>query len=288
MKSKPFDLLIPTYYNPYFLEIFQKKPFVLTVYDMIHELYPHCFKKEDKTSEWKQTLIPKATKIIAISESTKSDLIRFYPTVNPDDIHVVYLSYSAMNSQVKVPNLPKKYVLFIGNREHYKNFKFFAESMKSLLDKYSDLTVLCAGGATFNEEEITLFKALGHENKFIQYNFKDNELAHIYQKAECFVFPSEYEGFGIPVLEAMANSCPCILARHSSFPEVAGEAGIYFELNNGIDLSDKIELTINDHQFRQGMVEKGLENLKRFSWEKTARACVEVYDLAIKKSLTAL
>jgi glycosyltransferase involved in cell wall biosynthesis len=275
-----FDVLIPSYYNTYFLGFIAKKPFVLTVYDMIHEIFPSFFSDSQQIIENKKTLLYKATKVIAISNSTKHDILKFYPDIDQNKIHVVYLCDSKMTNNIKPKSLPKKYILFVGNREHYKNFIFFAKSVEDILNKNEALVVLCAGGSAFYKEEIDLFNSMGHLNRFIHYRFNDNELAQIYENALCFVFPSIYEGFGIPVLEAMSNRCPCILANHSSFPEVAGDAGIYFELNNQADLAQKIIKTIENKEFRQIMIEKGLANIKKFSWEKVARECFKVYEEA--------
>lgn len=280
LSKQDFDVLVPTYYNPYFLENIGNKPFVLTVYDMIHEIFPHYFGENDKISEWKKILFPKATKIIAVSQNTKKDILKFFPEINPDKIHVIYHGYSEMEDKSTNIKLPEKYILYVGNRENYKNFIFFAKSIENLLKKEKDLNVFCAGGTPFYDEEINLFESMGLKERFIQYRFQDYELAQIYQKALCFVFPSMYEGFGIPVLEAMANSCPIILAKHSSFPEVAGDAGIYFDLNDSEDLATNIEKTINDKDFRNEIIEKGIENVKRFTWENAANECFKVYQLA--------
>ena len=277
-----YDLFIPTYYNPYFLDFINQKPFVLTVYDMIHEIFPECFNKNDKTSVWKKILIEKATKIIAVSSNTKNDIIKYFPAINPDKIHVIYHGYSALPLSKATIKLPKKYILFVGNRAHYKNFLFFVKAIAPLLKKDKELFVFCAGGAAFNEEELRLFEMLEITNQMIQYRFQDIELAQIYNKALCFVFPSLYEGFGIPVLEAMANECPTILAYHSSFPEVASDAGIYFDLNSYKDLEAKIIKTIYNQDFRQEMIKKGLKNVERFSWKTAAKECLKVYQLAVQ------
>lgn len=110
-----------------------------------------------------------------------------------------------------------------------------------------------------------------------QQNFQDDELAHYYKKALFFVYPSEYEGFGIPVLESMACGCPMILTNHSSFPEVAGDAGLYFELNHTTDLTNKMTMFLEDPNLREAYSLKGLEQVKRFSWEKTAMDSLSIY-----------
>lgn len=275
------DLFIPTYYYPTQHELIDNLPFVLTVYDMIHELFPNCFPSEDHTSKHKKELIYKATKIIAVSNNTKNDILRFYPDINPNKIHVIYHGYSE-NLGVKIPkNIPNNYILFVGNRKEYKNFTFFINSINDyIIDK--NINVLCAGGLDFDESEKEMLKRLNIHDKVFHYKFSDAELPFIYKNALCFVFPSQYEGFGIPVLESMANSCPIVLSNHSSFPEVAGAAGIYFELGNSVDLVDKIDKACFNKKFRTEMINKGLENIKRFSWDNAASECFNVYKLALK------
>ena len=144
LKKQEFDIFIPTYYNPYFLEFIKQKPFVLTVYDMIHELFPQYFTDDSSFVENKLLLMEKATKIIAVSQNTKKDIIKIYPHIDATKIEVIYHGNSIVVNDIFV-NLPKKYILFVGVRRHYKNFKFLINSIKDLLDNDSDLYVVCAG-----------------------------------------------------------------------------------------------------------------------------------------------
>ena len=281
LKKNNYDLLIPTYYNPFFLELNNGKPFVLTVYDMIHEIFPDYFDKNDKTSEWKKTLIPKASRIIAVSNNTKKDILKFFPTINPEKIDVVYHGHSSNLNKKNVDCLPNNYILFVGNRQHYKNSNFYINAIHTILLENENLIGFFAGGNPFNKEEIELLTNLGIQNKVIQYNFEDSELDTIYENAKCFIFPSQYEGFGIPVLESMANNCPIILPYHSSFPEVAGEAGIFYNVNDGKDLTRKINQVLIDNTFRQKHIDLGKLQVAKFTWEKATKECFEVYKKAI-------
>lgn len=282
LQKQDFDVFIPTYYEPYFLEFIGSKPFVLTVYDMIHEILPQYFTRDKHTVGNKKLLMEKAAKIIAISESTKNDILKIYPHIPADKIEVVYLSYSIKHDDSVRLMLPEKYVLFVGNRSDYKNFVFFLKSIAPTLQSEKDFYLVCAGGNGFNSKEQKMIADLGVSEKLIQKNFEDNELASYYSGAKCFVFPSEYEGFGIPVLEAMACGCPTVLAHHSSFPEVAGDAGVYFELNNEIDLRSKIVNLLQDEPLRQQYIDKGLAQAQKFSWQKTARESLEILREAAK------
>ncbi len=281
LKAQDFDVFIPTYYDCYFLEHIKNKPFVITIYDMIHELMTDYITQDAELVENKKRLIEKATKVIAISKSTKNDILNLYPHIEPDKIEVVYLSESIKETKQVKLNLPKKFVLFVGNREQYKNFNFFVQSMLPLMEKHNDLYIVCAGGGKFRKREIKYLKQFQNHNKILQYDFKDYELIHYYSNAICFVFPSMYEGFGIPVLEAMKAGCPVILANHSSFPEVAEQAALYFDLNDKEDLKDKINRFIEDENLREDYKARGVAQASKFSWDKTTDECIEIYKSVI-------
>ncbi|WP_366184522.1 glycosyltransferase family 1 protein [Flavobacterium ovatum] len=283
LENSNFDLFIPTYYNPYFLEYIGDTPFVLTVYDMIHELFPQYFIGEPLNVVInKKLLLEKATKIIAVSNNTKKDILAIYPEIDASKIEVIYHGSSIkVNENLKVI-LPSNYVLFVGSRDYYKNFYFLVESILDLLKEDSTLKIICAGGGKFNEEEVEFIKKLGLQEQVEQRYFEEEQLGLFYKNAKCFVFPSMYEGFGIPVLESMACGCPIVLSNVSSLPEVAGEAGIYFDLSSKEDLKEKIALVLKDSNFRNEYILKGLERVKLFTWEKAASQCLELYNKAIK------
>ena len=278
-----FDLYIPTYYNTSFLSFIGSRPFVLTVYDMIHELFPQYYEDEPTTIvQDKLTLMEKATKIIAVSFNTKKDILKIYPHIDESKIEVIYHGNSMkLDDRIKV-ELPSRYILFVGIRSNYKNFEFLLTSVVELLKNDDSLFLLCAGGDPFTEEEMTLFAHLGVETQVIQKKFKEQELAHFYKNAKCFVFPSRYEGFGIPVLESMACGCPVVLARHSSFPEVAGDAGVYFELDSSDDLRNKINLLLTNEEMRKEFSDKGLAQVKKFNWNEATEQCLNVYYQAVE------
>jgi len=281
LKKQDFDLFVPTYYNTYFLKDIGTKPFVLTVYDMIHEVLPQYFTRDKFTVANKKILMEKATRIIAISESTKNDILKIYPHIEASKIDIVYLSHSIKTDSVKSLSLPGKYILFVGNRADYKNFTFFLNAVAPLLKDDPDLFLVCAGGNKFIEKEQKQIADLGLSKQLIQQNFEDDELASYYTNAKCFVFPSEYEGFGIPVLESMACGCPVVLAQHSSFPEVAGDAGIYFTLNDAEDLRNKVQMLLQNETVRNDYKQKSLQQAAKFSWAKTAEDCLKVYEKAV-------
>jgi glycosyltransferase involved in cell wall biosynthesis len=279
-----FGLYVPTYYDTSFLQRISGKPFVLTVYDMIHELFPEYYVTQSLTIvQDKLLLMEKAAKIIAISHSTKADIIRLYPQIPASRIEVVHLASSISLDAATKPGLPEKYVLFVGERANYKNFATLLTAMVPLLEQDPLLVLLCAGGNSFKEEEKVTMKRLGVEKQVMQLPFKENELANFYANACCFVFPSLYEGFGIPVLEAMRCGCPVVLGNHSSFTEVAGDAGVYADVRSADDLQNKIGLLLTNNTARHNFAAKGLVQAARFSWRTTAEQCLQVYEAAIRE-----
>jgi len=280
LEKGDFDVFIPSYYDPYFLPHLTK-PFVLTIHDMIHELFPQYFPNDDPTIANKKLLMEKATRIIAISQNTKADILKVYPHISESKINIVNMAYSISDHPDLELHLPDLYLLFVGNRSVYKNFGFTLRAVAPILKSNPDLFFVCAGGNPFTPEELSMIDQLGLSRQLVQQNFHDDELSAYYRRSQCFIFPSEYEGFGIPVLEAMASGCPVILPYYSSFPEVAGDAGLYFELNNAEDLRAKVAYLLADTDSRSLYIAKGTEQAKKFSWSKTANETLEVLYKAI-------
>ena len=271
LDSGKFDVFLPTYYDPYFLDHLNGRPFILTVYDMIHEIFSEHFAAYAKTICQKKVLIEKADRIIAISKQTKNDILKFYPDVPPEKVAVVYLSQTIIENGTSIASeLPANFILFVGNRDAYKNFSFFIETAAPYLKADQSLHVVCAGGGKLTAKEMEVLESLGISNKVIQKNYKDSELASFYKAAKVFVFPSAYEGFGIPTLEAMKCGCPVILADNSCLPEVGGDAVVYFESGNTSSLANAIDRMLKDEILRKEMIQKGFKQLNEFSWEKTA------------------
>ena len=279
LKKGDYDLFHPTYYAPYFLEHLGGRPFIITVYDMIHELFPQMFGKNDPTSERKKTLVDQADRLIAISDSTKNDLVRICGLV-PSKVNVVHLASSLDPAQTALrPEwLPLRYVLFIGNRGGYKNFDRFARSMSTVMREDADIRLVCGGGGPLTEAEQRLLKEIGSDGRTVQIKFDDPMLTCLYRNAEAFIFPSLYEGFGIPILESFSCGCPLLSSNTSSFPEVIGDAGVMFDPYDEAAMAETISKVLADAEMRQRMVDRGLARAKEFSWDKTAQNTREVYE----------
>jgi len=276
LQQNNFDVFHPTFYHPYFLKSL-KKPFVLTVHDMINELFPQYYSTDPFTG-YKAQLIAKADHIIAISESTRKDIQKFFDVDNKK-ISVIHL-----NDYLPIsPDLPggapdDAYLLFVGDRFGYKNFDLFIKAAAPAILKYS-IKLICAGGGPFKPGEVKLLNQLSIAGKVQQVSVSDDELAQLYKNAVAFVYPSLYEGFGLPVLEAFANNCPLIVSNTSSLPEVAGAAAEYFNPANKESITFSIEKVINDKTLQQELRLKGAERVKLFSFETCLQKTLQVYNL---------
>jgi len=282
LQEQDFDIFHPTYYEPYFLQYLGKKPCVVTVYDMIHELFPQYFKSGDQTKVWKKHLIENAAAVIAISENTRQDIVKF-TDADPDRIHVIYLGNPFEHSPAQPdphpapPVFEKPYLLFVGGRPAYKNFDVFIRSVAGLVRDHEDLQVVCAGWLPFSAQEKKVFKESGIPDKIHHVKINDTILKNLYRNARAFVFPSRYEGFGLPVLEAFSCKCPVIMSNSSSLPEVGGDAAAYFDPDDRESIRSAVERVLNDEKYREDLIQKGSERLKLFSWEKTADLTKKVY-----------
>ncbi|UOQ67215.1 glycosyltransferase family 4 protein [Hymenobacter volaticus] len=276
--KEDYDIFHPTYYDPYFLGM-NSKPFVLTVYDMIHEIYKEYFPAYDMDSSNKRNLCVKAERIIAISHKTKEDLIDIF-NIPEEKISVTHLAsdfdkYEA--STIDIAHDLKKYILFVGNRGLYKNFYFTMIALSEVLKSDLNLQVLCTGHA-FTSAEINFFKDLGIEKQVLNAFLRsDNDLAWAYKNAAMFIFPSLYEGFGLPILEAFASNCPVVTSNGGSLPEVAGDAALYFEPKNLVQIRDAVTTVLYNRSVQKDLIDKGQKRYKEFSWDKCRSETRQIY-----------
>lgn len=276
-KIKKVDIIHPTWYSDYLLKLkFSTKcKLVITIHDMIQEIFPKDFPAEIIKN--KKKYIYAADKIIAVSNNTKKDILNIYPDIDPDKIEVVYESAFSSNKKQIVKELPDNYILYIGSRSSkHKNFRFFIKGVKDFV-KRNHIFIVCVGAMAFTRDEIEFLKGMGVYGLTKQYTLNDSQLNYVYANARCLVYPSLYEGFGLPVLEAMVNDCPCVVSNSSSLPEVAGEAAVYFDPTDANDLCQKIEQVLYDDVLRDNLIVNGRKRAKMFSWEKTAQELERIY-----------
>lgn len=271
-----FDLIHFTGYETMPFNV--KKPVVITVHDMIAEL----FYKDSKRINQNRKAIIQADAIVCVSENTKQDLIMFYPEVKNKLIKVIYHGYTPSVVEYK-KNIDGSYILFVGSRYgEYKNFLFFVSAISEIL-KSSNLKLVCVG-SKFSNSELAEIKRIGVEKNIINIGFvSDSELGSLYHFAQCFVYPSLYEGFGIPILEAFSHDCPVCASEASCFPEVGGDAIAYFNPKDKNSISSVISKVISDKDLKETLVSKGRERMKLFSWDVAAQRTMDLYEEVINE-----
>lgn len=277
LKQNHFDIFHPTYYDTYFLDKL-KKPLVITIHDMTYERLPEYFWAEDPLTRNKRLNIERADQIIAISETTKSDLVK-YSNADPSKIKVVYhgIDFQAPLNTKPIPDLPANYLLFVGDRSGYKNFYLFINAFKELSLKYPDLKVVLTGGGKLGVSDLEFIHRLSLQNKIKHINVTDEELNFLYQHSLAFIYPSLHEGFGLPILEAFKANCPVLLSDTECFREIGADAAAYFHPYQKDNLISIIERTINDTSFRRDLIVKGQERLKDFPLNKSIEETIAVY-----------
>lgn len=266
------DVLHATFYDPAVREVQRRAKLVVTIHDMIPEKFPELFTgtglyNRFVTQRWirgKRTLCEHADAIIAVSEHTKADLVELYG-IAPERVTVIHHGVSLQPTTLRPSWLSEDYVLFVGQRSLYKNFRVVVEALRGS-------RLVCIGGGKFSAEERTLLA--DYRVSAIQRSVSDEELAACYAHASAFVFPSLYEGFGIPILEAFACDCPAVLARASCFPEIAGDAAAYFSPDSADELRGALAHAIAN---RATLTAAGRARLAQFSWDSAATETTAVY-----------
>jgi len=273
------DIVHETYYSSRTIAPKSAKV-ILTVYDMIHERFSNDFSLADPTSREKAIAVARADHVICISEQTRRDLIDLFG-VNPAKTSVVYLGFTLTTHSELLQNhiqQTRPFLLYVGNRGGYKNFEQLLQvyATSSLLK--NDFDLICFGGGELTSREKTLLQKLGISKDNVRHvSGNDQLLAEHYKSARAFIYPSLYEGFGIPPLEAMSFDCPVICSNVSSIPEVVGDAGEMFDPSDSESMRMAIERVIEDSALRETLIVRGRERIKLFSWERCAQETLNVY-----------
>jgi glycosyltransferase involved in cell wall biosynthesis len=256
---------------------------IMSVYDMIHERYPDLYSgaNSDKFREIKRHSITRSDAVICISETTRQDVHHFYG-IDLDLIYVVHLACSnvfiKLVSPQSVPNtlVNQPFLLYLGGRSHYKNFALLAKAF-SIWPHRKDVTLVLVGGRPWSDDEDDRLLKLGIRDRVqLLTNVDDQTLCQLYNQALGFVYPSLYEGFGIPLLEAMACGCPVVASRIPSTVEVAGDCPIYFDPTEEDDLINALDILLSDGQNPE-RIEVGIKKAGTYSWDKTAAEVLKVY-----------
>lgn len=288
-KNKPDRLWMPMQALPFFKS--SKLNCTVTIHDLAFKFFPEFFPKKDlrRLNLFTDFAVKKSDKIIAVSESTRNDILKFYPNVKEEKIKVIYHGFDSelfqkeISEETKNKTLisyklkAKSYILYVGALQPRKNLKTLISAFETAKTEMPELKLVLAGEKAWMWEDILdqISKCKYKEDIVITGILSFDEIVILYKNASLFVFPSLYEGFGIPVLEAMAAGIPVISARNSSLVEVGGDAAAYFDSLNSKELAEKIIEVLSSEDTRKNMIENGNEQIKKFSWDKCARETIE-------------
>jgi glycosyltransferase involved in cell wall biosynthesis len=249
---------------------------------MVSELFPELFNNagSERAREQKRRCVLSADAVICISESTRQDVLRLYG-VDPDKVIVVPLAcgdvfkqHINISQETESP-VPGPFLLYVGSRSQYKNFWLLIEAYSSW-PRRDEVSLVVAGGS-WSAQEMENLRARGIYQRVRLLNKVDDEaLCSLYNMAAAFVYPSLYEGFGIPLLEAMACGCPVIASRIPSTIEVAGDCPVYFEPGETEGLVAALDIALSEGRDSR-RTRAGLEHVKNFSWQRTAEDTLKVY-----------
>lgn len=287
-RSKADVFFTPTHYLP----VFSPQNSAISILDTSYINFPKSFKKSDlwQLKNWTAYSVKKTKKIFTISQNSKDDIIKEYG-LSEERVVVTYPGIKnesrIMNQESGKGTIAKKYgiegdyILFVGTLQPRKNIVRLIEAFSCISSSIiNPLSLIIVGNKGWKYEEILEApKKFNIQNKvkFLD-SVSDEDLISFYQNAFCFVLPSLYEGFGLPVLEAMQYGCPVITSNVSSLPEAGGDAALYVDPLSVDDIAKKLELIINDNDLKQKLIKKGHEQVKKFSWENTARKTLKALE----------
>lgn len=258
---------------------------ITTIHDFTYEYFAPYFKRLIHCWQ-KYRAIRKSNYIICISENTKKDLLRFVPGVDKKKVSVIYNGVSEEYFPISsdnflnslIPFTPYTFVLFVGSREKYKNFELSVKAVAA-----SNLNLVIVGSALNKKEIDFLNSIIGDKRYYCKHGIPNSELNNLYNQAFCLLYPSIYEGFGIPVIESQKAGCPVIAFDSSSIPEIIGDRTLLLQELTVEAIIEKFKI-IEDSDTRKEIRDKGFENAKRFSWDLTTQSVFELYKKALSIS----
>jgi mannosyltransferase len=280
----PLPLTIDRYINPnsdiqgifhssyYRIHPSKKAVNITTVHDFTYEYFRKGIPASIHYWQKKQAIL-NSKKIICVSNHTRNDLLNFFPSIKPENISVVYNGVDSVYKPIPKSGIDLKqicsfdsgeYVLYVGDRKSpHKNFQMAVKACK-----LSGMPLVMIGGGPLSEPEKSFLTNVIGENYLLLTGLDNTKLNLLYNHALCLLYPSLYEGFGIPILEAQRAGCPVITTTKSSIPEVAGDAAIMMEMINENEIADCIRMLFNSPELKGDLIQKGIENSNQFSWDK--------------------
>lgn len=268
-----YDILHQTDFDNYFYHELGTKPLVVTYHDSnlsTLDSHPEIVKRQAKA-------LQRANAIIAVSKNTKKDLLQLFD-IDERKVHVIYhgIEIPDLESVPAQRIIKESYFLYVGRRSAYKNFARLAQAFALFHKTHANVRLVCTS-QFFSNEEMSLFHKLGIEESVTSIKADEDDMKRLYRDAVALVFPSYYEGFGMPILEAWSCHCPVLLSNASCFPEIAGEAGVYFNPDSAEEMSQSMTNIYEKPSLRQKMIALGNERIKNFSWERCSEEHIKVY-----------
>jgi glycosyltransferase involved in cell wall biosynthesis len=256
---------------------------VVTVYDLAHQRFPELFNgvDDEKQRQRMMSCIRKADRIIAISHATSCDVQEYFALNDPSKVRVVHLACGDIfrpldREEERKTKAEKPFLLYVGDRNHYKNFQFLLRAFAKWPGR-DGVELVVVGGRDWSTEETAIIRDL-HLSECVRLieAVDDQDLVRLYHEALAFVYPSLYEGFGIPLLEALSCGCVVVASRIPSTIEVAADCPIYFEPGQPDSLIAALDTALADSN-NSGRRAKGLQQAAKFSWDKTAQETLAIY-----------
>jgi glycosyltransferase involved in cell wall biosynthesis len=274
------DIIHNTFYLPHGLAGYPGAKRVVTVHDMIPEQMPQTRRRLDFIT-LKKRYVKSADHVICVSEYTRNDLLRTYGEIKAP-ISVVYHGVDPVfqPGAERIEGFPERYLVFVGNRGQYKDANVLIEAFAKL--NHSDLSVVFVGGGDFSRDEQRKLNDLGIADRVIQRSLPDYLMPAAYGNAVLCVFPSRFEGFGLPALESMACNTATVLANATSLPEVGGDAARYFSPGDAIDLAGVLAELLSDQAQVEALEKAGLQRSREFTWHASAQATADAYRVTLQ------
>ena len=270
----------PNYFLPRLLGAVARRR-VITVHDLTYKRFPELLQKETLANleSHMQREIALADAIVCVSETTRQDLLEFYE-VDPQRVVTIHSGVAITPTADSGPRPADRYILFVSTIEPRKNLSVLLDAFDRLKKRGAYDGALVVVGKIGWESKSIARRLRGRDIHHLDY-LGAEPLGAVYRNAEMFVFPSIYEGFGFPLLEAMAYGVPSIAARSSSLPEIGGDAALYFDPTNACELEQQIERLLQDSDLRRDLVARGLQRAAMFRWDATAERTLEVLRRAV-------
>ncbi|MFL6088983.1 MAG: glycosyltransferase family 4 protein [Aeromicrobium sp.] len=277
-RAEPADIVHHTFYQPEAFDLWPGRRHVTTVYDFIIERFPELLAPGDDHIARHTEVIHRADALICISDTTRADLHRFHPDYDKP-VFTVPLGVGPSffdPAPTKLPALPERYVLYVGNRTAHKNIDLLLEGYAEVAVRHPDVHLVLVGAPGPSESE--RIEELGIDQKTLRLRVSDAVLPWIYRKASVMMYGSLWEGFGLPVIEAMASGCPAVIEDIPALTEVGGDAALVFAPGDRATLVRHLESALTDDGEAERLRSAGLDRARLFTWRRTAELTSKVYE----------